>query len=529
MARPQWHILLIEDSADDRADLRQMLLRGASRRYRFSEAELGTDGVRQVLEQTQGPVDCVLLDYSMPDMDAPELLAALCQGSDLPPCPVVVITGTEGEDRLSLLGAGAQDYIGKRWTSAESLTRAVENAVERFAMLVHRGRSEAALLAAKDEAERANRAKSDFLLGMSHELRSPLSAMLGFAQLLEAGTPTPTPAQQDSVQHILRAGWYLLGLINEILDLTAIESGRMAVASQAISLDDVLNDCRAMVAPQAQGADIALHFPGPGQACRVQADAMRTRQVLLNLLTNAIKYNCSGGRVDVRCAVVPGRRVRVSVQDTGPGLSAAQLGQLFEPFNRLGQEAGEAQGTGIGLVICKRLVELMGGHMGFESTVGVGSCFWFELDRASALPAPGMPVRTVLYIENDMTRLQRVEQVLAQSPDVCLLRALDVRGGLETARSARPDAILLGVSLRDAAAAQALLQLAKDPATAHIPVIALGSDTAPHDSEAGLAAGCFDFLAQPVHGDVLGHALELAFQRNNASGMRSTTEENSRC
>jgi PAS domain S-box-containing protein len=652
MARLPWHILLIEDSADDRADLRQMLLRGGNRRYRFSEAQLGVEGVRQVLDRTHGPVDCVLLDHDLPDMDAPEVLAALCQGTDMPPCPVVVITGTAGEDGLALLGAGAQDYIGKRWVSADSLTRAVENAIERFAMMAERRRAEAALrmseeryrtlfnsidagfaviemifdehgaavdarylqvnpafarqtgfadaegrtvrdlvpgiealwleaygavaltgepvrlerhaesmqrwfdvyafrlgaaqarqvavlfnditerkqselalIAAKAEAERANRAKSDFLLSMSHELRSPLSAMLGYTQLIESGTPAPTPHQQDSVQQILHAGWYLLGLINEILDLTAIESGQLVLRSQAVSLNEVLDDCRAMIEPQAQGAGIDLRFPRLEQPCLVQADATRTKQVLLNLLTNAIKYNRSAGRVDVRCTAVAGQRVRVSVEDTGPGLSVAQTAQLFEPFNRLGQESGSEPGTGIGLVICKRLIEMMDGRIGVDSRVGAGSCFWFELDAASTLPARGLPVHTVLCIEHDSTRLQPIEELVARRPGVCLLRARDIRGGIEIARSARPDAILLRVSLLDSSAVQAMLLLAKDPATAHIPVIALGTDTVPHDVEAHLAAGCFDDLTQPVQREALGHALDLAFQRTHSSGLRAAAQE----
>ncbi|MEQ1803970.1 MAG: ATP-binding protein [Burkholderiaceae bacterium] len=659
MARPLRHILLIEDSADDRIDLRQMLLRGSTRRYRFSETQLGAEGVRMALDPKTGPLDCVLLDYDLPDTDAHGVLAALCRETGMPPCPVVVITGTETEEGMQLLDAGAQDYIGKRWASADSLTRAVENAIQRFAMMVERRRAdvtlriseeryralfnsidsayaviemmfddngaavdaryvqvngaftqqtglnevegqsvrslipgmvpmwsetycsvaltgvpvrmeqhsaalqlwydvhafrlgdpqahqvavlfnditerkqfERALVAAKAEAEKATRAKSDFLLSMSHELRSPLSTMLGFTQLIEAGTPAPTAAQQASVQQILHAGWYLLGLINEILDLTSIESGKLVLTRQAVSLGEVMEECRAMVEPQALAAGIELRFTSVVQACfacadpscLVQGDPSRIKQVLLNLLTNAIIYNRRSGHVEVRWAATTGQCVRVNVEDTGFGLSAAQVAQLFEPFNRLGQESGGEPGTGIGLVISKRLVELMGGRIGVDSTVGVGSCFWFELDAARAVLAQGLPARTVLCIENDATRLQRVEELIARWPGVTLLRARNIPSGVQIARTARPDAILIGMGLQDPGAAAEMRVLRQNPATAHIPVIALATDGVPHDIESCRAAGYFDYLPQPWHGETFGRALEQAFQRTHASDCRATTQ-----
>lgn len=382
MKRPTLHILLIEDNADDCADLRQMLLQSGRRRFTFSQAALGAEGVRKVFAPEHGPVDCVLLDYALPDMNAMEVLAALRQGSDLPCCPVVVITGASVDEGQQLLGAGAQDYIGKRWASTDSLTRAIENAMDRFSLLQDRKRIESALAIAKAEAEAANQAKTEFLLRMSHELRSPLNVILGFTQLLDTGQPPPTPGQQKSVKQILQAGWYLLGLINEVLELSSIDSGSIVLQSQEVSLGDVLADCDAMVQPLALARGIDLHFPVFAQPWLVQADQIRIKQVLLNLLTNAIKYNRSGGRIDVRCTATAGPQVRISVEDTGQGLSALQLAQLYEPFNRLGQEASTTTGTGVGLVISKRLVEMMGGHMGVQSTVGVGSCFWFELEHA---------------------------------------------------------------------------------------------------------------------------------------------------
>ena len=382
MKRPTLHILLIDDNADDCADLRQMLLQSGRRRFTFSQATLGAEGVRKVWAPEHGPVDCVLLDFDLPDMNALEVLAALRLDSDLPCCPVVVVTGASVDEGQQLLGAGAQDYIGKRWASTDSLTRAIENAMDRFSLLQDRKRIESALVIAKAEAEAANQAKTEFLLRMSHELRSPLNVILGYTQLIDTGHPPPTTGQQKSVKQILQSGWYLLGLINEVLELSSIDSGNIVLLPQEVSLGDVLADCDAMIQPLALERGIDLHFPVFAQPCLVQADPTRIKQVLLNLLTNAIKYNRSGGRIDVRCTVSAGALVRVSVEDTGLGLSAQQLAQLFEPFNRLGQEAGTTSGTGVGLVISKRLVEMMGGQMGVQSTVGVGSCFWFELAHA---------------------------------------------------------------------------------------------------------------------------------------------------
>ena len=240
------------------------------------------------------------------------------------------------------------------------------------------------LESAMEVADKANLAKSDFLSSMSHELRSPLNAILGFAQLMESGSPPPLPAQKASIEQILQAGWYLLELINEILDLALIESGKLSLSLEPISLPDVLLDCQAMIEPQAQKTGIRVSFPQFDSPCFVHADRTRLKQVLINLLSNGIKYNRAGGTVEVTCRAASAQRLRISVQDTGEGLPPEKRAQLFQPFNRLGQEASGEEGTGIGLVVSKRLVELMGGEIGVESTVGVGSVFWFELDLAAA-------------------------------------------------------------------------------------------------------------------------------------------------
>lgn len=252
---------------------------------------------------------------------------------------------------------------------------------------------------ARFEAEKANLAKSEFLSSMSHELRTPLNSILGFAQLIESGTTPPTPSQQKSLAQIIKGGWYLLELINEILDLAQIESGKLSLTMQVLPLAEVIGECQGMIETLAEKRNIGVTFPDFEAPCFIHADRTRIKQVVINLLSNAIKYNKTGGTVSVECTQSSSEKIRISIRDTGVGLSGAQLAQLFQPFNRVGQEAGSEPGTGIGLVLSKRLVECMGGSIGVESTAGLGSVFWFELqsvaseDAAStAHPRPRLPL-----------------------------------------------------------------------------------------------------------------------------------------
>jgi PAS domain S-box-containing protein len=385
------------------------------------------------------------------------------------------------------------------------------------------------LKTAKVTAEEANQAKSDFLSSMSHELRSPLNAILGFAQLVETGTPAPTAGQLDSIEQILQAGWYLLELINEILDLSLIESGKLSLSLEPLALAELLADCQSMIEPQAQKSGIQVHFPRLQGAWLIRADRTRLKQVLVNLLSNAIKYNRVGGRVDVSCTESALGRTRISVQDTGEGLAPEKLAQLFQSFNRLGQEGGAQEGTGIGLVVSKRLVELMGGHIGVDSIVGGGCTFWFELATAVAQappePAelallPSAPplasdaaVRTLLCVEDNPANLLLVERLMARRPDVRLLSARDGRAGVELARAVRPDVILMDINLPGISGITALRILAEDPFTAHIPVIALSANAMPRDIEKGLRAGFFRYLTKPIKVGEFLDTLDLAFER----------------
>lgn len=235
-------------------------------------------------------------------------------------------------------------------------------------------------------AEKASHAKSDFLNCMSHELRSPLNTILGFAQLLDMANPAPSQPQKASIDHIQKAGWYLLDLINEILELATVESGLVRITLERIDLRDLLQECQSMFDPQALEHGIGMRLSDFSPGVQVLADRLRLKQVLINLFSNAVKYNCEGGFVEVSCQKMTPQKVRVSVKDSGVGLSAENLAQLFQPFIRLGPPPQPEAGTGIGLAISKRLMALMGGAMGAESTVGVGSIFWIELNLEGNTP-----------------------------------------------------------------------------------------------------------------------------------------------
>jgi len=396
----------------------------------------------------------------------------------------------------------------------------------------------AELESAKSVAEQANLAKSDFLSSMSHELRSPLNAILGFAQLMESDSQSLTPSQKESIAQILDAGWHLLNLINEILDLAVIESGTVSLSGEPVSLDEVMLECRAMMEPQAQRRGITMTFPPFDKPCFVRSDRTRLKQILINLLSNAIKYNSARGTVVVDYTVSGPDRIRISIKDTGAGLRPEKLAQLFQPFNRLGQEAGGEEGTGIGLVVTKRLVELMGGAIGVDSAVGTGSVFWIELisaaapqlavegGEAAAHAPPHVPhgarLRTLLCVEDNPANLKLVEELIARRPDLRLLTAVNGTLGIELARAAQPEMILMDVNLPDISGIEAMKILREDPVTAHIPIVALSANAMPRDIKRGLEAGFFRYLTKPIKVnefmDTLRMALESAEQRAAEEG-----------
>ncbi|MEC5216300.1 signal transduction histidine kinase/ActR/RegA family two-component response regulator [Actimicrobium sp. GrIS 1.19] len=401
----------------------------------------------------------------------------------------------------------AQEVVAR---TAE-LTAAKEGAEALSVVLLEKN---VALEEARLVAEKADRAKSDFLSSMSHELRTPLNAILGFAQLIDSATPPISAAHKRYIEQILKGGWYLLELINEILDLALIESGKATLSPEPVSLLSLLLECRAMVEPQANAQQITLTFPQQHSAQFIEADRTRIKQVLINLLSNAIKYNHPGGEVAVDWTVRHADRLRITVRDTGSGMSEEQLGQLFQPFNRLGRETGAEEGTGIGLVVTKRLVDLMGGSIGVHSEVGVGSTFWIEFtvtspkqlqhddaetaDQALLQVRDGLPQRTVLYVEDNTANLDLVEQLIARRPNLQLLSAANGSLGVEFARAHQPALVLMDINLPGISGVTAMKILQADPSTAHIPVIALSANAMPNEIQRGLDAGFARYLTKPI-------------------------------
>ena len=358
------------------------------------------------------------------------------------------------------------------------------------------------LAEAKASADHANQAKSSFLSSMSHELRTPLNSILGFAQLL-ASTDQPAELRAEFVGYIVDSGRHLLVLINEILNLAQIESGATTVALEAVALADLLDECRAMIAPLAEQRGVTLRVLSAAPPA-VLADRTRLKQVLLNLLSNAVKYNRPGGSVTLDCSRTDGGRVQLAVSDTGVGMDDAQMQALFQPFNRLGQEGGAEEGTGIGLVVTQRLVGLMGGSLGASSVAGAGSVFWIELDGANLpaaarclprLDAPGAPApATLLCIDEHPGHLKLLEELVRATPSLRLISAPDAVLGIQLARAELPALILMDPQLSGMSGRDALAILRSDPQTAAIPVIAL-CDAMP---DADVNAGFSGQLAKPV-------------------------------
>jgi PAS domain S-box-containing protein len=397
--------------------------------------------------------------------------------------------------------------------------------------ITERKKGEAALKA-KQEAESANKAKSEFLSRMSHELRTPLNAILGFGQLLERHNPTEI--QRTRVDHITTAGRHLLKLINEVLDISRIESGTLQLSLEPVSIADVLKEALDLMRPLATERLIELSASSCVDATSfVLADRQRLIQVLLNLIGNAVKYTPQGGKATVSCSSCPNDMLRVAVRDTGPGIAAENLKRLFTPFDRLGAEQSSVEGTGLGLALSQRLIEAMSGSVGVESTVGEGSTFWVELPCvAPPLPCASSPgphtaepqttsscgKRTLLYIEDNLSNLTLVREVFAEQPDIELVAAMQGQFGLDLARKHLPDLILLDVHLPDLPGSEVLTELRRDETTREIPVVVISADATAHQIELLMAAGAHAYLTKPLDITELSQVVEEAIFKNGTKG-----------
>ena len=366
------------------------------------------------------------------------------------------------------------------------------------------------LRVAKEEAERANRAKSEFLSSMSHELRTPLNAILGFAQIMDFDETLSTE-QKGRLAEISRGGHHLLKLINEVLDLAKIESGTVTLAPEPVLVGDVIDECWRLLNPLAVARELVVHKKVPA-GLMVLADRIRLKQVLLNLLTNAIKYNRVKGEIGIRVTHQAPARVRVEVRDTGPGLAPDRLKDAFKPFNRVGKGQKEGEGTGIGLSITQQLVVLMGGEVGVQSQLGVGTEFWFELPQhasdtveellepelPSAQPEPDGTRFHVLCIDDNPVNLRLITQILAKRPNIEVITAPTPGLGIQIALAQKPDLILLDINMPGMDGYQVLDVLKTYSRTKNIPIVAVTANAIPRDIEKGGTVGLDAYLTKPL-------------------------------
>jgi CheY-like chemotaxis protein len=385
---------------------------------------------------------------------------------------------------------------------------------------------EAELRKARAEAEAASNAKSEFLSSMSHELRTPMNAILGFAQLLQRDKRNPlSPDQKEKLAYVLQGGEHLLRLIDDVLDLSRIEAGRVIISPEPVRIDDVLSEVQQTLEPMAARSGIKLSVQPPPAGLEAIADRTRLTQVLINFGSNAIKYGKPGGAAEVRVELQPEQRLRLFVRDDGIGIPLEKQDKIFQPFQRAGQEAGPIEGTGIGLSITKRLAELMGGSVGFQSRPGAGSEFWIELrvhlSASGQQPAPDAAVVSatslsreggadfhIVYIEDNPSNIAFMRAVVEELPRVQLTAIPTAEVGVEVVRQTRPDVVIMDINLPGMSGFDATQKLQEWPETKDIPVIALTAAAMVADRKRLESAGFYRYLTKPVKVTELLDALE---------------------
>jgi signal transduction histidine kinase/ActR/RegA family two-component response regulator len=468
--------------------------------------------------------DIIISDFNMPGFDGATACAISQKVS--PDTPFIFLSGTVGEERaVLLLQQGATDYVLK--DRMARLGSAVKRAREAHQMKTARLHAEdelrqlnvmleqridertAELAAARQEADRANRAKSEFLSRMSHELRTPLNAVLGFAQMLDLEEPRSD--QRDSIRHIVAGGRHLLDLINEVLDIARIESGHLSVSLEPVALESVLAQAVELIGPLAAQRSITITPHQVGKELAVVADRQRLNQIVLNLLSNAVKYNRAHGTITITTQRPSPNRCRIVVSDTGAGIPPAKIELLFQPFQRLGAEHTNVEGTGLGLMLSSALAQMMGGQIGVNSVVDQGSAFWVELAVASAQEriAPVDPLDrasasrptkgTILYIEDNVANVRLMERVMRQRPGLELLHASLGADGLRMLQTTHVDLVFLDMHLPDMSGDDVMRKIWESPETRKIPVVVLTADASPAVARRITAAGAAGCLAKPFN------------------------------
>ncbi|WP_426117019.1 ATP-binding protein [Massilia sp. PWRC2] len=468
-----WHILIIDDNPDDRAEFRKLLITGSGRTCRFTEAEIGATGLQMVLDNRAQslsgsaiPFDCVLLDFNLPDQNGTQWLTTLCGASSMPPCPVVVMTGWDGvddSDGPNVLQAGAQDYIGKSWTTAPSLCRAIENSIDRFKLvavifnnITERRNVERKLQEQAQALTDQDHRKDEFLAMLSHELRNPLAPITNALHMLRLQA-NEDPLQQQARGIIERQVGQLNHLVGELLEISRISTGRVRLRLERIALSGVLDQAIETAQPLIEERRHVLEVWAPPHPVWLQADASRLEQVVVNLLTNAAKYTDPGGRIWLS-VTQEGQEAVLRVRDTGIGIAADLLPRIFDLFTQAEKSLDRSQGgLGIGLCLVQRLVELHGGNVVVTSVVGQGSEFVVRLpvtslDRKPLLPPQAEVVRPadkcccVLVVDDNVDSAESMGALLAmQGHEVRVVH--DGAAALEAVQSFPVNVVLLDIGL----------------------------------------------------------------------------------
>jgi signal transduction histidine kinase len=468
------------------------------------QAQNAEDALRQSLIHEFA---IALLDVQMPEIDGFELAEMLRSSQSTKNVPIIFISAVHCDEFFAQRGYehGAIDYLIK-----PVLPPRLFNKVATFVVLDQQAKE---LRAARVIAEKESEAKTVFLSVLSHELRTPLNAILGFGQLLSLDSEEVLTANQsDSVDHIKRGGRHILNMIDQLLDLAKIESGKISYSIEEIDIDQAWRECLDSIQESAHEQQLVIDSEMRTNMT-IRSDYTRFKQVMLNLMSNAVKYNRQGGKLSLICEDVPEARIRFSVSDTGRGIPESNKLDVFEPFNRLGMETGEIEGSGIGLTITRQLVELMEGEIGFESEVGSGSTFWvefpaikrtlpataevFEASKKVASTIPSEAGAVILYIEDNTANQRLVGKIIGRLDGMTLITAQDAETGLVMAEEDRPDLILMDINLpgMDGIAAKKILD--GNDLTQNIPVIAVSAAAMQENLERAMEVSFKAYLTKP--------------------------------